>query len=135
MGITGMIGTIGELFARAGDTFDCRRRWIIWTARCRNCHLRAFKQWHAQAVAAGGGAQPHWLVNVGGLAHALGDVAQLAAIRHALAWGSGRAWVSAVLIGEPADYEGGVGLRAANGRTRLALGQITMTANAMRALR
>ncbi len=100
-----------------------------------DARLRAFERWHAQAVAAGGGAQPHWLVNVGGLAHAHGDAAQLAAIRHAVAWASQRTWIHAAVIGEPADYEGGVGLRAANGRTRVALGQITMTANAIRGVR
>ena len=100
-----------------------------------DARLRAFERWHALAVAAGGGAQTHWLVNVGGLPHAHGDAAQLAAIRHALAWGSRRPWINAAIIGEPADYDGGLGLRAANGRMRAALASIALAAKGMREVR
>lgn len=100
-----------------------------------DARLRAFDRWHARAREAGVGAQPHWLVNVGGLAHAHGDAAQLAAIRHALAWGSRRPWIGAAIVGEPADYVGGLGLRAANGRRRAAVGSIAVAAKAMRDVR
>ncbi len=97
-----------------------------------DARLRTFERWHARALSTGGGRQPHWLMNVGGLAHAHGDAAQLAAIRHALAWGSRRPWIGAAIVGEPADYDGGVGLRAANGRARVALRSVAAAAKAMR---
>ena len=100
-----------------------------------DARLRAFDRWHQRAVAGGGGAQPHWLVTVGGLPHAHGDAAQLAAIRHALAWGSRRAWIQAAVIGEPADYDGGVGLRAANGRIRSSVPALSLAARQMRDVR
>ena len=64
-----------------------------------------------------------------------GDAAQLAAIRHALAWGSRRAWIQAAVIGEPADYDGGVGLRAANGRLRSSVPALSLAARQMRDVR
>ncbi len=100
-----------------------------------DARLRAFERWHARAAATGGGAQPHWLVTVGGLPHAHGDAAQLAAIRHALAWGSRRAWIGAAIIGEPADYDGWVGLRAANGRLRSSVPALSLDARQMRDVR
>jgi len=100
-----------------------------------DARLRAFDRWHQRAVTRGGGAQPHWLVTVGGLPHAHGDAAQLAAIRHALAWGSRRTWIRAALIGEPADYDGWVGLRAANGRIRSSVPALSLAARQMRDVR
>jgi hypothetical protein len=100
-----------------------------------NARLRALERWHAQSQQGGGGAQPHWLVNVGGLPHAHGDAAQTAAIRRALAWGSRRPWIGAAIIGEPADYDGWLGLRAANGRPRAAIGAIGLAAREMREVR
>jgi len=100
-----------------------------------DARLRAFDRWHQRAVEGGGGAQPHWLVTVGGLPHAHGDAAQLAAIRHALAWGSRRAWIQAAVIGEPADYDGGVGLRATNGRLRSSVPALSLAARQMRDVR
>ena len=97
-----------------------------------DARLRALDRWHQRAVSEGGGRQPHWLVTVGGVPHAHGDAAQLAAIRHALAWGSRRAWVSAAIIGEPADYDGWVGLRAANGRIRSTVPSLSLAARQMR---
>lgn len=100
-----------------------------------DARLRAFDRWHTQAVAAGGGTAPHWLVNVGGLPHAHGDAAQTAAIRRALAWGSRQSWIGAAIIGEPADYDGWLGLRAANGRLRQAATAIGVASTRMREVR
>jgi hypothetical protein len=97
-----------------------------------DARLRAVERWHARAADAAGAEQPHWLVNVGGLPHAHGDLAQLASIRHAVAWASRRSWMNAVVIGAPADYDGGLGLRAANGRERLAVKSVRDVANALR---
>lgn len=100
-----------------------------------DARLRALDRWHSSAMTAGGAARPHWLVNVGGLPHAHGDAAQTAAIRRALAWGSRRAWVSAAIIGEPADYAGRIGLRASNGRRRGAIEAIGLASRRMREAR
>lgn len=97
-----------------------------------DARLRALERWHGLAVDAAGADQLHWLVNVGGLPHAHGDLAQVAAIRHTVAWGSRRSWINAAIVGEPADYDGGLGLRAANGRERLAMQSVRDVARALR---
>jgi len=102
-----------------------------------DARLRAFDRWHAEAVgtslAEGRRRLPdHWLSNVGGLPHAHGDAAQLAAMRHSLAWASRRSWVTAAVLGEPADYRGPIGIRAANGRVRRAWPALSSAATAMR---
>jgi hypothetical protein len=96
-----------------------------------DARLRAFERWHARANA----TSRHWLVNVGGLPHAHGDASQLAAMRHTFAWGSRRAWITAVIAGEPADYVGAVGIRAANGRVRATWPVLSQAAKAMRDVR
>ncbi|MES2523582.1 MAG: hypothetical protein V4617_12835 [Gemmatimonadota bacterium] len=100
-----------------------------------DARLRALDRWHTSAVSRGSPYKPHWLANVGGLPHAHGDAAQLAAMRRALAWASRRSWVSAAIVGEPADYDGWVGLRAANGRQRMAFTAIAAAASGMRDIR
>lgn len=100
-----------------------------------DARLRAFERWHAQAVAASGAAQPHWLTTVGGLPHAHGDASQVAAIRRALAWASRRDWIAAAIVGEPADYDGWVGLRASNGRIRSAMTSLGLASRRMREVR
>jgi len=100
-----------------------------------DARLRSFDRWHTRAVANAGGGQSHWLVTVGGLPHAHGDVAQTAAIRRALAWGSRQPWIGAAIIGEPADYDGWLGLRAANGRRRQAATAIGVASQRMRDVR
>ena len=100
-----------------------------------DARLRSFDRWHTRAVANAGGGQSHWLVTVGGLPHAHGDVAQTAAIRRALAWGSRQPWIAAAIIGEPADYDGWLGLRAANGRLRQAATAIGEASQRMREVR
>lgn len=100
-----------------------------------DARLRAFERWHNLAAATGPLTAVHWLVNVGGLPRAHGDAAQVAAIRRALAWGSRRSWVSAAIVGEPADYDGWLGLRASNGRARAALSVIGTSAKRMKDVR
>jgi hypothetical protein len=100
-----------------------------------DARLRALDRWHRAARAGGGGRMPHWLVNVGGLPHAHGDDAQLSAMRHTLAWGSRRPWINAALLGDPADYDGWTGLRAANGRLRAAVPALAAAARQMRDVR
>ncbi|MCA0374966.1 MAG: hypothetical protein LCH84_04820 [Gemmatimonadetes bacterium] len=85
-----------------------------------DARLRALERWQAAAQAALAPARPHWLAPVGGLPRAHGDAAQLAAIRHTVAWGARRPWVTGVIIGEAADYRRWLGLRASNGRLRAA---------------
>ncbi len=100
-----------------------------------DARLRALDRWHGLAVQRGGGTVPHWLAAIGGLPHAHGDVAQLAAIRRALAWGSRRSWINAAIIAEPADYSVRVGLRASDGRERLSVSVLSQTARRMREIR
>lgn len=100
-----------------------------------DARLRAFARWHERATQRGGGTQAHWLLNVGGLPHAHGDAAQTAAMRRALAWGSRQPWISAAVLGEPADYDGWLGFRAANGRQRAAVSAIGLAARRMREVR
>ncbi len=105
-----------------------------------DARLRAFDRWHSTAAAVGrveGRTRlpDHWLSNVGGLPHAHGDASQLAAMRHALAWGSRRPWITVAILGEPADYTGAVGIRAANGRIRRAWPALSAAAAAMREVR
>jgi hypothetical protein len=103
-----------------------------------DARLRAFARWHARAVldAESEGSGPtHWLATVGGLPRAHGDAAQLLAMRYALAWGTQRSWVRAVVLGEPADYDGWMGLRASNGRPRAALAAMGAAARALQEAR
>ena len=57
-----------------------------------DARLRALDRWHTSAVSRGSPYKPHWLANVGGLPHAHGDAAQLAAMRRALAWAFVMTW-------------------------------------------
>jgi len=100
-----------------------------------DARLRAFDRWHARAADSTRRPPAHWLLEVGGFPHAHGDVAQLSAIRHALAWGSRRSWISAAIIGEPGDYRAQTGVRAANGRVRLAWPALSAAARGMREAR
>jgi hypothetical protein len=43
--------------------------------------------------------------------------------------------VTAAILGEPADYDGAMGVRAANGRVRLAWPTLSAAAEAMREVR
>ncbi|HYW32387.1 MAG TPA: hypothetical protein VE869_12825 [Gemmatimonas sp.] len=100
-----------------------------------DARLRALDRWHSSSVTRGHRYKPHWLANVGGLPHAHGDAAQLAAMRRALAWASRRQWVTAAIVGEAADYDGWVGMRAANGRQRVAFAALAAAASSMRDIR
>ncbi|MBL0170142.1 MAG: hypothetical protein IPP90_05315 [Gemmatimonadaceae bacterium] len=100
-----------------------------------DARLRAFDRWHTRADSGASRAPTHWLMNVGGLPRAHGDLSQLVAMRHTLAWGSRRPWVTSVILGEPADYDGAMGVRAADGRVRLAWRVLSTEAKAMRDVR
>ncbi len=104
-----------------------------------DARLRAIDRWHANSLRLATDSvarrPTHWLLTIGGLPHAHGDAAQLAAMREALAWGSRRPWVTAAIIGEPSDYDSFTGVRAANGRIRMAWPALSTAAKAMRDLR
>lgn len=100
-----------------------------------DARLRAFERWHTRAdtVSTARLSVPtHWLTTVGGLPHAHGDASQLAAIRQALAWGSKQPWITAAIVGEAADDDGSLGVRAANGRIRTAWPALSAAARGMR---
>lgn len=97
-----------------------------------DARLRAVDRWRNAALADSAVSRPHWLAIAGGLPHAHGDVSQSASILHAAAWATRRPWVNAIVIGEPSDYTGRTGLRAANGRNRAAVGTTMRLSRVMR---
>jgi hypothetical protein len=97
-----------------------------------DARLGAFDRWRTAALADGGLSRPHWVTIAGGLPHSHGDASQGAAILHAAAWATRRSWVTAIVIGEPADYTGRLGLRAADGRQRHAVRTTARLARVMR---
>ncbi len=96
-----------------------------------DARLRAFDRWHALAEARYQTSRDSWLMEVGGLPRAHGDAAQTAAIMRALAWGTRRPWVTAAILGDAGDYDGAIGLRAANGRLRSAVGVLSRASRGM----
>ena len=100
-----------------------------------DARLHTFERWHDALAAADHPLPPHWLVTIGGLPHAHGDRAQVAAMRRALAWGSRRPWITGAIVGEAGDYDGRVGLHAADGRSRAALGVIGLAVRRMQDVR
>ena len=96
-----------------------------------DARLRAFDRWHTLADNRYHSDHTHWLIEIGGLPRAHGDAAQTAAIMRALAWGSRRPWISAAILGEAGDYDGAIGLRAADGRLRSAVGTISRASRGM----
>ena len=96
-----------------------------------DARLRAFEHWHALANLRSETSCDFWLMEVGGLPRAHGDAAQTAAIMRALAWSSRQPWVTAAIIGDAGDYDGALGLRAANGRMRAAVGVISRASRGM----
>ena len=97
-----------------------------------DARLRAYDRWHAVADARAHQPRDYWIMESGGLPRAHGDAAQTAAIMQTLAWSTRRAWVTAVIIGDAGDYDGAIGLRAANGRLRRAVGVIARASRGLR---
>ncbi len=100
-----------------------------------DARLRALDRWHARAADSTRRPPGHWLLEVGGFPHAHGDAAQLGAIRHALAWGSRRPWITAAIVAETGDHDAWTGVRAANGRVRTAWPALSAAAAGMREAR
>ncbi len=94
--------------------------------------LRAMDRWQARAATQGAPARPHWIATAGGFPHAHGDASQVATVRAVLGWATRRPWVAAVVVGEPADYDGRVGLRAASGRDRPVVGVLARFSELLR---
>ncbi|MEP6779283.1 MAG: hypothetical protein ABJC26_05280 [Gemmatimonadaceae bacterium] len=96
-----------------------------------DARLRAFDRWHALENTNSNAPHEYWLMEVGGLPRAHGDVAQTAAMMRALAWATRRPWISTAILGDAGDYDGGIGLRAANGRLRSAVGVLSRASRGM----
>ncbi|MEP6779334.1 MAG: hypothetical protein ABJC26_05545, partial [Gemmatimonadaceae bacterium] len=96
-----------------------------------DARLRAFDRWHALANTNSNALREYWLMEVGGLPRAHGDVAQTAAMMRALAWATRRPWISTAILGDAGDYDGAIGLRAANGRLRSAVGVLSRASRGM----
>jgi len=61
-----------------------------------------------------------------------GEVAQQHLVRQALQWASARPWVRGVITGDASDTWWSGGLRAASGRSRLALAEVGTALHALR---
>ena len=96
-----------------------------------DARLRAFDRWHALENTSNSAAREYWLMEVGGLPRAHGDVAQTAAMMRALAWATRRPWISTAILGDAGDYDGAIGLRAANGRLRSAVRVLSRASRGM----
>lgn len=97
-----------------------------------DARLRAFDRWHALAVAGDGTERTYWIMEAGGMPRAHGDRAQTAAIMQTLAWATRRPWITTAIVGDAGDYGEAIGLRAANGRIRQAVGVIARAARGLR---
>lgn len=97
-----------------------------------DARLRAFDRWHAQATDSLRPGTKHWLMEVGGLPRAHGDASQTAAIMQSLAWGTRRAWITAAILGDAGDYDGAIGLRAADGRLRSVVGVVSRASSGLK---
>ena len=97
-----------------------------------DARLRAFDRWHELTTARYNSPRSYWLMEVGGLPRAHGDVAQAAAIMQALAWGTRRSWITVAILGDAGDYDASNGLRAANGRERAAVGVVARASRGLR---
>jgi hypothetical protein len=97
-----------------------------------DARLRAFDRWHELTASRYNSPHAHWLMEVGGLPRAHGDAAQSAAIMQALAWGTRRPWITVAILGDAGDYDGSIGLRAADGRERDVVGVVARAARGLR---
>jgi hypothetical protein len=96
--------------------------------RAMDASFRAADRW----LRAHPPTKPHWVFGTGGYPLAHGERSQDRAIWAALAWATGRAAVRGVVVLEANDYAQAMGLRAPNGRFRLASGTLRRSARALR---
>ena len=73
-----------------------------------------------------------WLVSLPSAPAVDGEVAQQHLVRQALQWASARPWVRGVITGDASDTWWSGGLRAASGRSRLALAEVGTALHALR---
>lgn len=97
-----------------------------------DARLRAIDRWRNAALSDSAVSRPHWVTIAGGLPHAHGEVSQSASVLHAAAWATRRPWVNALIVGEPGDYTGRTGMRAADGRERPVVRTTARLARVMR---
>lgn len=77
-------------------------------------------------------AKAHWVFGTGGYPLAHGERSQDRAIWAALSWATGRAGVRGLVVLEASDYAQAMGLRAPNGRLRLAATRLQLAVQAIR---
>jgi hypothetical protein len=73
-----------------------------------------------------------WLVRLPSAPAVDGEVAQQRLVRQALQWASAREWVRGVIAGDASDTWWSGGLRAASGRSRLALAEVGSALHSLR---
>jgi hypothetical protein len=96
--------------------------------RAMDASFRAADRW----LRAHPPAKPHWVFATGGYPLAHGERSQDRAIWGALAWATGRAPVRGLVVVEANDYAQAMGLRAPNGRFRLASRRLQRAIRAIR---
>jgi hypothetical protein len=96
--------------------------------RAMDASFRAADRW----LRAHPPTKPHWVFGTGGYPLAHGERSQDRAIWAALAWATGRAAVRGLVVLESNDYAQAMGLRAPNGRFRLASRKLQRVVRALR---
>ena len=96
--------------------------------RAMDASFRAADRW----LRAHPPTKPHWVFGTGGYPLAHGERSQDRAIWAALAWATGRAPVRGLVVLEANDYAQAMGLRAPNGRFRLAAQKLERVVRAIR---
>jgi hypothetical protein len=96
--------------------------------RAMDASFRAADRW----LRAHPPTKPHWVLATGGYPLAHGERSQDRAIWAALAWATGRGAVRGVVVMEASDYAQAMGLRAPNGRFRLATATLRRATRAIR---
>jgi hypothetical protein len=96
--------------------------------RAMDASFRAADRW----LRAHPPTKPHWVLGTGGYPLAHGERSQDRAIWASLAWATGRGAVRGVVVLEANDYAQALGLRAPNGRFRLAAATLRRATRAIR---
>jgi hypothetical protein len=97
-------------------------------ARSMDAGFRAADRW----LRAHPPTKPQWVFGAGGYPLAHGEVSQDRAIWAALAWATGHPSMRGAVITEANDYGQAMGIRAPNGRFRLASGRVRVAFRAIR---
>jgi hypothetical protein len=91
-------------------------------------HMRIAQRW----LRATPRPKPHWVLAAGGYPVVHGERSQLLALRGVLAWATSEPAIRGVVFTDAGDYDAQRGLRAPDGRFRMALGELMRSITAER---